>query len=330
MLQHQRVYRGISEFARHEWCRWILARYLDNGQFGSTGLRCHQRRYLAVSSRQAQEFDISLTRLFRYTYDSCDVGTLPNQTYPDGSGPLAALTTGSDGGSLSFLPGQRLSACTCPGEDHPGPDVSKGRGAPEIDMVEAQIRISVQHGEVSQSNQIAPYDDYYQFVNTTTGSRPAVVVYDEDLTMWNTYKGGLYQQTVSGLTLLPDRIYYNQVVGGRSKEFAVFGFEYSAYPEDRDRGYIHWITDNKPAWTQYAHATPANPRTEIGPRIIAEEPMALIFNLHASNNFQNVDWTHMDFPNYMRVDYVRVYQRNDGSGTVGCDPPGESSVKYIG
>lgn len=75
----------------------------------------------------------------RYTYDSCDVGTLPNQTNPDGLGPAAALDTGEKGGPLSFLPGQRMSACTCPGEDHAGPVVTKGRGAPEIDIVEAQV-----------------------------------------------------------------------------------------------------------------------------------------------------------------------------------------------
>lgn len=39
----------------------------------------------------------------------------------------------SYGGELSYLPGQRVSACTCPGEDHPGPNVQTGRGAPEIE-----------------------------------------------------------------------------------------------------------------------------------------------------------------------------------------------------
>lgn len=34
------------------------------------------------------------------------------------------------------LPGQRMSACTCPGEDHAGPDVTVGRGVPEIDIIE--------------------------------------------------------------------------------------------------------------------------------------------------------------------------------------------------
>jgi len=29
----------------------------------------------------------------------------------------------------------------------------------------------------------------------------------------------------------------------------------------------------------------------------------------------------MTFPNYFRIDYVRVYQNEDG--TIGCDPDGE-------
>ena len=48
-----------------------------------------------------------------YSYDSCDVGTLPNQTYVNGSGPAAALYTGQGheryNYALSWLDGQRLS-----------------------------------------------------------------------------------------------------------------------------------------------------------------------------------------------------------------------------
>ena len=32
-----------------------------------------------------------------YSYDSCDVGTLPNQTYPGTSTPLAAVQNGDPG-----------------------------------------------------------------------------------------------------------------------------------------------------------------------------------------------------------------------------------------
>jgi beta-glucan synthesis-associated protein KRE6 len=58
---------------------------------------------------------------------------------PDGT-PSIARTSGTDEASnyaLSYLPGQRLSACTCPeDETHPGPKRSDGsfvgRSAPEI------------------------------------------------------------------------------------------------------------------------------------------------------------------------------------------------------
>jgi len=78
--------------------------------------------------------------------------------------PVAATVNGdsSKGGALSYLPGQRLSRCTCPGESHPGPMHSDGtfvgRAAPEIDMFEAQIGGSPINGQVSQSAQWAVSD----------------------------------------------------------------------------------------------------------------------------------------------------------------------------
>ena len=81
-----------------------------------------------------------------YTYDSCDVGTAPNQTI--NNLPVAATENGdeSHGGVLSYLPGQKLSRCTCAGEDHPGPKhpdgTFVGRAAPEIDVFEAQVRVN--------------------------------------------------------------------------------------------------------------------------------------------------------------------------------------------
>ena len=78
-----------------------------------------------------------------YTYDACDVGTAPNQTV--NNQPVMPPGAGDpyNKNSLSFLPGQRLSRCTCPGESHPGPvhqDGSYvGRSAPEIDVFEATV-----------------------------------------------------------------------------------------------------------------------------------------------------------------------------------------------
>jgi hypothetical protein len=81
-----------------------------------------------------------------YTYDSCDVGTAPNQTF--NGLPISATNTGTDKNQnfeLSYLQGQRLSRCTCPGESHPGPvhedGTYVGRAAPEIDIFEAQVYI---------------------------------------------------------------------------------------------------------------------------------------------------------------------------------------------
>jgi hypothetical protein len=58
-----------------------------------------------------------------------------------------ALTQGDfrNNMELSYLPGQRLSACTCVNDtSHPGPKRTDGtfmgRGAPEIDMLEAVVR----------------------------------------------------------------------------------------------------------------------------------------------------------------------------------------------
>jgi beta-glucanase (GH16 family) len=132
---------------------------------------------------------VFMSGMWPYSYDSCDVGTFMNQTGRDGN-PAIAATGAPDGGPLSFLPGQRLSACTCPGSDHPGPNTDKGRGVPEIDILETQVNVSTFQGEVSQSFQTAPYNYQYNFVNTT----PQTTIYDSSVTNFNVYKGGVFQQ----------------------------------------------------------------------------------------------------------------------------------------
>lgn len=115
---------------------------------------------------------------------------------------------------LTSLPGQRLSACTCKGEDHPGPAVTYGRGAPEIDVIEAQTDLSIPRGQVSQSAQIAPFDaDYWPFNSTND-----IIVYDSALVKANSYRGGVYQQAVSQLAYVSTPNY--QLT---SKQFAVYG-----------------------------------------------------------------------------------------------------------
>ena len=85
-------------------------------------------------------YGATLDGLWPYTYDSCDVGTVANQTR-NGLPHLATIDgDASHDGALSYLPGQRLSRCTWPGESHPGPmhtdGTFVGRAAPEIDVFE--------------------------------------------------------------------------------------------------------------------------------------------------------------------------------------------------
>lgn len=111
-------------------------------------------------------YGATLEGMWPYTYDACDVGTAPNQTL-NGSPYLATVDGDSSyNGALSYLPGQKLSRCTCSGESHPGPMHSDGtyvgRSAPEIDVFEAQITSQVSGGpivgQVSQSSQWAPFN----------------------------------------------------------------------------------------------------------------------------------------------------------------------------
>lgn len=115
---------------------------LFQGEFGTRRLRSESRRH--VGKWLSRLYKNSLTYFWccqPYTYDACDVGTTPNQTL--NNLPTIATTSGDTNapynGELSYLPGQRLSRCTCAGESHPGPVHASdgsyvGRSAPEIDV----------------------------------------------------------------------------------------------------------------------------------------------------------------------------------------------------
>lgn len=103
----------------------------------------------------------TLDGLWPYSYDSCDAGTLKNQSL--NGVPAIATTSGTDAAfnyELSYMPGQRLSRCTCPDDKtHPGPKHPDGswvgRSAPEIDVFEAQTNQESRVGEVSLSVQVS-------------------------------------------------------------------------------------------------------------------------------------------------------------------------------
>ncbi|KAF7320123.1 Glycoside hydrolase family 16 protein [Mycena kentingensis (nom. inval.)] len=263
-------------------------------------------------------FGASLDGMWPYSYDSCDVGTAPNQTI--NGLPLAATINGdpSANDELSFLPGQRLSRCTCPGESHPGPIHSDGtyvgRAAPEIDIFEAQISNGA--GQVSQSCQWAPFNNEYKWFNTSDN----LIIPNLETSVLNSYLGGAFQQATSVVSDTNQRCY--QLLDDC---FSIYGFEYKP---GFDGAYISWITDDKLVWTLNQNGMDADTAVEIGDRPIPQEPMYIIANLGMSLNFGAVDFERLIFPATMRVDYIRVYQPKNAIN-IGCDPADFPTQAYI-
>ncbi|KAF8807739.1 glycoside hydrolase family 16 protein [Phlegmacium glaucopus] len=265
-------------------------------------------------------YGASLEGMWPYTYDACDVGTAPNQTL--NGLPTAATVDGdpTEGGVLSFLPGQKLSRCTCKGESHPGPVHSDGtyvgRAAPEIDVFEAQVNAITLTGSVSQSAQWAPFNAGYHWFNTTDNLN----IVDPSQSTLNAYVGAAFQQATSVVTDTDQSCY--ELEGGC---FSVYAFEYKP---GFDNAYISWVSGGKLTWTLNAAGMAADSRVEISTRPIPQEPLYIIMNLGISTNFGFVDLEHLTFPTTMRVDYIRVYQPI-GSINIGCDPADFPTQAYI-
>jgi len=262
-------------------------------------------------------YGASLEGMWPYTYDACDVGTAPNQTL--NGQPQAATVNGdpSANGALSYLPGQRLSRCTCTGESHPGPVHSDGtyvgRSAPEIDIFEAQIS---KQGEVSQSSQWAPFNNEYLWFNTSAN----LIIANPSISELNTYIGGAFQQAASVVTVTNQECY--ELEGGC---FSTYGFEYQP---GYDNAYITWISNGQVAWTLNQAGMAADSTVQISARPIPQEPMYIIANLGMSTNFGEVDLEHLTFPTTMHIDWIRVYQPKDAIN-IGCDPEDFPTEAYI-
>ncbi|GAA5893040.1 uncharacterized protein JCM6883_007547 [Sporobolomyces salmoneus] len=273
----------------------------------------------------------SLDGNWPYVYDTCDVGTLANQTNPETGLPKFTAAEGDQyhDDALSFLSGQRYSACTCKTEeDHPGPKNSdgtwKGRGASEIDIFEATVNPYEEIGEISQSAQWAPFNPSYSYLNSSTDY---VEWFPDAVEKWDThanvYQGGATQQVTSGLSQTdPDT--YNSTTN-----FQSYGFEYQPSEfEGFGTGYITWSQNGSAMWTIRDSAMAANSRAEVGNRVVTAEPMYAIFNLGMSPNFGVIDYNHLTFPAKMRIDWIRVWQQKDKIN-IGCDPESNPTVQYI-
>ncbi|PWY71624.1 beta-glucan synthesis-associated [Aspergillus heteromorphus CBS 117.55] len=237
--------------------------------------------------------------MWPYSYhDGCDAGITPNQSSPDG---------------INFLPGMRLPACTCDGADHPSP--GRSRGAPEIDVIEASVGAlngdqNAYIGTVSQSLQMAPFDIWYMPDYDFTA------VYDPHITSINTYRGGPYQQAMSGMTNLNNH-WYN------GTEYQAYAFEYTPGAV----GNVTWFVGQDKTWTLDGRAI--GPNGNVGQRMIPLEPMSIVMNLGMAWNFAPINDTLREYmPGIMRFDYIRIYQDPDNI-SVTCDPPGFETTEYI-
>ena len=232
-----------------------------------------------------------------YSYESCDAGITPNQSSPDG---------------ISSLPGQRLNACTCDGEDHP--NQGTGRGAPEIDMIEGEADTKLGVGVASQSLQVAPFDIWY------IPDYNFIEIYNFTTTTMNGYCGGPFQQAVSAVTTM--NITWNEFgpTAGFYQKFAI------EYLNDPSTGYIRWFVGDTPTFTIYSQAL--HPNGNIDWRPLSQEPMTIIMNLGISNNWAYIDWQSIYFPVTMSIDYVRLYQPSDAISLT-CDPASHPTYDYI-
>jgi beta-glucanase (GH16 family) len=239
--------------------------------------------------------------LWPYSYwDKCDAGITANQSSPDG---------------LSLLPGMRLPACTCSGEDHPTP--GKSRSAPEIDALEASSgfigpgQYDLATGTASQSFQAAPFDIFYQ------PDYEYLEIYDKAITGMNSYRGGPYQEALSAVTWLNNEWY-----DGAS--YQKYGFEYTP----GSTGNIDWFVGED--YTYKMDHRALRPNGNIGQRITPEEPMSIIANFGMSNSFAQVFLPNLAklMPATMRIDYIRIYQ-DPTAVSITCDPPGYATTPYI-
>lgn len=266
--------------------------------------------------------------MWPYSYQSCDTGIMPNQTFANGTGPQEAIDSKAQyasNGQLSTLPGMRTPACTCSGGDHPGPNRNVGRSAPEIDCIEAQIQVKdgVRNSYSSQSLQTAPFDIEYFWGNTSD----KVTIYDNSTTEINSYVGGPLQEAVSSVSLNPPRGFQNT-----QGEYIRYGIQFDPDWNADGGGQITWFIDGKPTWTAKGTAVGPVPELDVGQRTIPTEPMYIIMNLGISRAFQPVNFegdNAITFPALLRTDYVRVYQKDGGTDRISCDPPDMPTADYI-
>lgn len=245
-------------------------------------------------------YQASMEGLWPYSYDTCELE-----------------------GGVGWLRPQKFPNTQCNvSRQPPHPMLGKhGRGVPEFDL--AEVMVSNDTPMISQSFQVAPFNSGCQPVDA--GSISANVegpfLYPPTKQPWF---GCQYQQSIGYSTGTEE----GHGFGG--SDFITVGAEWRPGAD----GYIEWSVDGIKTWRLGAGAI-GGVESQVGPRLIPEEPMYLILNLAMSYSwggplpfpyYPNPEY--LDFPATMHVDYVRIYQHPNETN-VGCDPPEYPTAAYI-
>lgn len=253
-------------------------------------------------------FAASEEGVFPYSYDSCDAAFQAMQ--------------GGDG-TLSTLPAQRLSACTCRTEqtnhNHPGPNGDtqlRGRGAPQIDVLGYATNAG-QTGVITQGLRIAP-------MNPELAVAQGQSIQDSTHAQLNTYAGSTTEQVISALVNAPSDSYVN---GGA--QFTAYGYQHVPNANDQSAAALHFVRgSNTEVYRVTGAAVPAE-GGDLGQRLISNEPMYITLALALSQAIAAVQPESLNFPAKMLVDYVRVYQPDGEDAKVTCDPTDFPTSDYI-
>lgn len=199
----------------------------------------------------------------------------------------------------------------------------------------------------AHASPLQPFNYNYEFnANDST-------VYNTDITQLNEFKGGVYQQSVSALTVTDETAY--ELNGG---SYSVYGFEYQPGFDNAARNLSYGHPRMTEFWAVYhldieqpakldgvvqccgCRSDGRDQRTTYPPRTngmctlmqyAALTEMAaqyILMNLALSMSFAQIDFSHQTFPATMRVDYIRVYQNPDQLN-IGCDPEAFPTAAYI-
>lgn len=142
-------------------------------------------------------------------------------------------------------------------------------------------------------------------------------VYDYAITKINDYRGGPFQQAVSGLSNLNNEWYDGEA-------YQTYAFEYTPGAKGDS---IFFVGDTA-TWRLTGDAI--GPNGNVGQRVFPEEPMYAVVNFGMSNGFSALNLTGIAplLPATMRIDNIRIYQDPDHK-SVTCDPPGYETTAYI-